>query len=242
MATKKITLSELRNIVKQMVKEEMVLKEDYLELKSIGKLLYSFLKRKGYDVEIKENSSKSKFRGGDHLIGQQYGNTKGGTIEIHQFSDVEEVGVFIPVYALTYQFIINPDNHKYIESLVSQNRSEVVGQNYGLSDPEKYWTHVKNYAFGKSGKIANSSDIMRDPGIQKAIGSLGVELQNLIKSKYPNMQFIFKDDDVFYSMYFAEPKTAKGAVVNPNQRPNAPRPQAQQEPIAESLKLRNFFK
>ena len=49
--------------------DQEIINEDYLELKSIGKQLYSFLKKKGYNVTIKENSSKSKYRGGDELAG-----------------------------------------------------------------------------------------------------------------------------------------------------------------------------
>ena len=45
-----------------------------------------------------------------------------------------------------------------------------------------------------------------------------------IKSKYPNMLLSTEDQEVHFALYFAEPKTKKGAVVNPNQRPNKPNP------------------
>ena len=36
------------------------------------------------------------------------------------------------------------------------------------------------------------------------------------------MSLAYKDLDALFGLYFAEPKTKKGAVVNPNQRPNTP--------------------
>jgi hypothetical protein len=33
-----------------------------------------------------------------------------------------------------------------------------------------------------------------------------------------------QDKDGNFALYFAEPKTKKGAVVNPNQRPSKPNP------------------
>jgi hypothetical protein len=52
MATTKITMNELRNIVKKLVKEETMLNEDNLELKSISKQLYTFLKELGVNAKL----------------------------------------------------------------------------------------------------------------------------------------------------------------------------------------------
>lgn len=52
MATKKITINELRSIVKQIIKEERMLKEDNLQVKNIAKQLYSFLKTNGVEVTL----------------------------------------------------------------------------------------------------------------------------------------------------------------------------------------------
>jgi len=38
------------------------------------------------------------------------------------------------------------------------------------------------------------------------------------------MQLLFGDKNDYYAMYFREPKTKKGGVVNPNQRPNNKKP------------------
>jgi hypothetical protein len=216
---------------------ESQLNEDYLELKSLAKQLYSAIKKKGYDVEIKENSQKSKFRGGDPLVGtkdSQYQNGRGGTAEIHQFSDVEEIGVFIPTYAVAYHFIKDPNNRKYLEDLIAKNLPNLKDKNIGFDDIDKYWTYIKDYAFSPSpNKSASGHDIQQNSEIKKSIASLGQELIGIIKSKKPNMRMAFKDDSVDYGMWFSEPKTAKGGTVNPNQRPNAPKPA--EAPVAESF-------
>jgi hypothetical protein len=65
MAITKITLNELRSIVKQIIKEEMVLKEDAntdLELKNVAKQIFSILKKydlkPSYEVDGKEFQTK----------------------------------------------------------------------------------------------------------------------------------------------------------------------------------------
>ncbi len=203
--------------------ENWSINEDYLELKSIGKQLYSFLKKKGYDVEIKENSQKSKYQGGDTLVGtkdSKYSNGKGGNVEIHQFSDVEEVGVFVPTYALAYQFIVDPSNDAIVKSWAKGHMKEL-----DEADKQKYWSNIKDWAFAEStGKVAYGSDIQKNPEIKKYIAKLGQELISIVKQKYPNMQLLFGDKNDYYAMYFREPKTKKGGVVNPNQRPNNKKP------------------
>lgn len=52
MATTKITLNELRSIVKQIIKEETMLNEDNLEVKSIAKQIYSFLTKNGVKTKL----------------------------------------------------------------------------------------------------------------------------------------------------------------------------------------------
>jgi len=58
----------------------------------------------------------------------------------------------------------------------------------------------------------------------EVIDNLGNKLIDTIKSKYPNMLLSTEDKETNFALYFAEPKTNKGAVVNPNQRPNKPNP------------------
>jgi hypothetical protein len=150
--------------------ENWSINEDYLELKSIGKQLYSFLKKKGYEVEIKENSQKSKFRGGDTLVGtkdSKYLNSKGGTVEIHQFSDVEEIGVFVPTYALVYMFIMDPNNEETLKELL---KSKTNNPDSYLQNKQKYWTNIKDVVFTKNmGKTADFDDMQDSPDIKKYI-------------------------------------------------------------------------
>ena len=204
------------------------LNEDFMELKSIAKQLYSLLKIEGYEVEIKENSKKSKFRGGDTLVGtkdSKYLNDKGGTVEIHQFSDVEQIGLFLPVHAVAFQFITSPENLDIIKKMVDEKKpgdfEKYPGTYQNLS---KYWSSVTDTIFGQSGKIADASDIRKNPEVVKFVNKLGTKLIDAIKSKYPNMLLSTEDKETNFALYFAEPKTNKGAVVNPNQRPNKPNP------------------
>ena len=205
------------------------LNEDFLELKSIAKQLYSLVKSEGYEVEIKENSEKSKYRGGDSLVGtkdSKYLNGKGGTVEIHQFSDVEQIGLFLPVYAVAYQFITSPENKEIIKKMVDEKKPGDYEKYPGTyqQDLSKSWTHVCDSIFGKSGKTANLYDIQKNPELVKFVNKLGNKLIDTIKSKYPNMILSTQDSEVTFDLYFAEPKTKKGSVVNPNQRPNKPNP------------------
>jgi hypothetical protein len=203
--------------------------EDFMELKSIAKQLYSLVKSEGYEVEIKENSEKSKFRGGDTLVGtkdSQYLNGKGGTVEIHQFSDVEQIGLFLPVYAVVYQFITAPENKEIIKKMVNEKKPGAYEKYPGTyqQDLSKNWSHIKDDIFGASGKTANLYDMQKNPEVVKFVNKLGTKLIDAIKSKYPNMLLSTEDQEVHFALYFAEPKTKKGAVVSPNQRPNKPNP------------------
>jgi hypothetical protein len=205
------------------------LNEDFMELKSIAKQLYSLVKSEGYEVEIKENSEKSKFRGGDTLVGtkdSQYLNGKGGTVEIHQFSDVEQIGLFLPVYAVVYQFITAPENKEIIKKMVDEKKPGAYEKYPGTyqQDLSKNWSHIKDDIFGASGKTANLYDMQKNPEVVKFVNKLGTKLIDTIKSKYPNMLLSTEDEEIHFALYFAEPKTKKGAVVNSNQRPNKPNP------------------
>lgn len=203
--------------------------EDFLELKSIAKQLYSLVKSEGYEVEIKENSKKSTYAGGDTLVGSKdskYLNGKGGTVEIHQFSDIEEIGVFLPVYAVAYQFITAPENKEIIKKMVDEKKPGAYEKYPGTyqQDISKNWDNIKDDIFGESGKIGTANDMIDNPELLKFVNKLGSKLIDTIKSKYPNMLLSTKDKGGNFALYFAEPKTKKGAVVNPNQRPNKPNP------------------
>jgi len=204
--------------------------EDFMELKSIVKHLYSLLKREGYEVEIKENSKKSTYADGDTLVGSkdsQHLNSKGGTVEIQQFSDFEQIGVFIPVYAAAYQFIIDPENREIIKKMVDEKKPGDYERYPGTyqQDTQTYqedisnnWLHIKDAIFGETGHIGTANDMIDNPELLKFVNKLGSKLIDTIKSKYPNMLLSSKDKDGNFALYFAEPRTRKGGVVNPKQR------------------------
>ena len=205
-----ITESEY-NQKKSLVENQ--LNEDYLELKSIGKQLYSFLKKKGYTVKIIENSSKSPYRGGTTLTtGTNAGRLEndGPPVEIHQLSDVEQIAVAVPVYALSRVFILDDANRSFLEQTITK-KGEKTG---ALNDPKQYWSSISDQVFGAPGKIASPDDIKKNPQIQKYIANLGKELTGIVKSKKPNAMLSFKDTDIAYVMYFADAKTAKGGTIN----------------------------
>ena len=197
-----------------------LIKEDYLELKSIGKQLYSFLKKEGYNVTIKEDSSKSTFSGGDKLVDSNEGG-KGGIVQIKQFSDVEQIGVSIPSYAVTYQFLNNQGNYDKIKKVYADNR-----QDFGPEQKEKFlndgdtwfkssltdsWDGIAKTVFKSKG----CEDLSQHPEIIKSVNELGNKLSDIVKSKIPNMEFVFDNQvsNCQFVMYFREPKTKKGGYT-----------------------------
>jgi len=199
-----------------------MLNEDYLELKSIVKYLYSFFKKEGFEVEILDvNSKKTQVRNGEHLVGtkdSKYLNNKGGTVMIQQISDKNAnnfIAVTIPTYAVAHNFIANPSNRNYLEGLILKNRPNTKGMDIMFSELNNYESYIRNTAFG-----SDFSDIQNNPEIKKYADNLGEGLMNIIKSKKPNIQFVSKHMPYQYQMYFREPQTAKGGIANPNQRPN----------------------
>ena len=214
---------------------EESLNEDFLELKSISKQLYSLLKKNGYEVEIIENSKKSTFHGGDHLVGtkdSKHLNGKGGTAQIVQFSDVEQIGVFMPIYAVVHQFIIAPENKEIIKQMVDKKKPgdyEKYPGTYQKSD-DKQVSQISDTIFGESGKSARQYDMQKNPEVLKFVQKLGAKLLDVFKSKYPKMLLKFEDQETSFVLYFAEPTTKKGAVINPNQKPNKPKKEIQEKP------------
>ena len=200
--------------------------EDFMELKSIVKQIYSALKNHGYEVEIEKNK-KNRFGTTitDSLVGTKDSkklNNKGGSVRIIQFLDSEQIGVFIPANAVAYQFIIDPKNIEIIKQLVDTNKPgawDRAGAAY-QEDIANNWNHVINDMCGQYGHHALPNDIQGNQQIQEFIQNLGSELLLIIQSNHPNMLLSFQNTDVAFAMYFAEPRTRKGAVVNPKQRPH----------------------
>ena len=148
-------------------------------------------------------------------------NGKGGTVEIHQFSDIEQIGLFLPVHAVAFQFITAPENKDIIKKMIGQKKDDYE---YYQKDGFKNWSHLADTIFGEPGKVASCYDIQKNPQLGEFIKKLGDELIGAIKKTYPNMLLSTQDKETHFGLYFAEPKTKKGAVVDPNQRPNKPNP------------------
>ena len=170
MATTKITLNELRSIVKQIIKEETMLNEDNLVLNNYAKQLYSLFKKEGATP-------------------------------------------FIMTGAKSFA---SPDIKNHNVSIMVTNNGELqVGiKGVNKANAEKYANLVSK----------QFQDLQLKGNINFGTGWGGEQ------DSYANLTLIPKT-------------TKKGGEVNPNQRPNAPKPQAQQQqPVSENLRLRNYFK
>ena len=205
MATKKITLNELRSIVKQIIKEEMILKEDAntdLELKSVAKQIFSVLKKYGlkptYEADGKQFQSKERATG--------YGAT------VH----IGENGIMtVALY-----------DRGILQSIRRAGFPNIKKNEVSSSSDDPY-NNFNNPTLIKAAKI----------------------LQNDIISTLGQDKFEFRSQSNTdkYGQYIMQIRK-KGAEVNPNQRPNAPKPQAQQQPVSEGVKkitmseLRNMIK
>ena len=80
---------------------------------------------------------------------------------------------------------------------------------------------------------------------KKQINQIANKIYNDITSTLGQDKFEFRSQSKpnEYGDYIIQIRK-KGGQVNPNQRPNAPKPQAQQQqqPVSENLRLRNYFK
>jgi hypothetical protein len=101
------------------------------------------------------------------------------------------------------------------------------------------WEQKATQRFGQnitSNSIKATGNWFKNPEIVKYVNNLGDEILKQIFAKYPNMIYGFRQQDGFwYVLEFKFKTTAKGGTVNPNQRPNAPKPTPQ--PQAESLDI-----
>jgi len=193
MTTKKITINELRNIVKQIIKEEIMLNEAAntdLELKSAARQIFTILKKYGlkaqYKADGKEFTTKEWKAGWGAFI--VIGNNGIMTVSVY------DRGIW--------------------DTLKKQTNELDMGiQSYPTEEERKQINQI-------AGKIYND--------IVSALGKDNFEFRN---NREPNE----------YGMYVM---VVRKKVINPKQRPNAPKPQAQQQqqPVSESLRLRNYFK
>ena len=90
------------------------------------------------------------------------------------------------------------------------------------------WDQKAAKEFGpefSSDAVSAKSNWFKNPKIISYINKLGEEMLKQILTKYPNMIYGFSQQGAdYYVLEFKFKETAKGGTVNPNQRPNAPKP------------------
>jgi len=212
---KQILSEEFRRMQKLAgILTESQLNEDILELKQMSKQLYSFLKSKGFEVKIVNkiveplNPNNPKSKG--TITNKDTAVSTGGGGEFIQIAVQQGVDGEMVEIAIT-------------PSIVAK---VIVG---GGAD----WTQKAGAKFGNEW-----ATWQKNPEIVAYVNKLGNELLAEIKTKYPNMAYKFAQQNFYYILYFGYAQTAKGGNVDPNQRPNAPKPQAEsiEQVVNEALK------
>lgn len=147
--------------------------------------------------------------------------------------------------------MLNEDNlvlNNYAKQLYSLFKKEgatpliMTGKNHTSPD-------VKNY--NVSIMVTNNGELhVGIKGVNKANAE---KYANLVSKQFQDLQLKGNinfgtgwggEQDSYADLTLIPKTTKKGGEVNPNQRPNAPKPQAQQQQqVSENLiKLRNYFK
>jgi len=212
--TNQILSEEFRRMQKLAgILTESQLNEDILELKQMSKQLYSFLKKKGFAVKIVNK------------IVQPFNpkNPKGST------STTQNTAVQSSKNEEHIQIAVQEGSDgEMVEVLITP--SIVARLLVGGGDD---WTNKAGAKFGNEW-----ATWQKNPEIVAYVNKLGNELLAEIKTKYPNMAYKFAQQNFYYILYFGYAQTAKGGNVDPNQRPNAPKPQAEsiEQVVNEALK------
>ena len=179
-----------------------LIKEDILELKQMSKQMYSFFKSKGFPVEIEEKISDEKLKelahkgminfagfgriGPNKKNAYQYkgGDTKQSTIGKVASGEFGSVPVKLHINE-TEEVVMVAIPGNEITRLLKKDGKEIA------------LTATKGY-----------TDI---PEIVEYTNKIGVELQNMIKEKYPEMVYKFETQHGYwFIMHFGYQKTAKG--------------------------------
>lgn len=194
--------------------DKTFLKEEILELKQMSKQLYSFLKSKGFPVEL---TNKIK----EPIMPQNPKST--GTIT----RDKQSVKSDINVETVQIQVTEGKDENVIVAVTPSNVARVIVG---GGND----WSHKASEKFGN-----DWGTWQKNPEIVNYVNKLGNELLAQIKSKYPNMVYQFAQEPFYYVLKFGYAQTKKGGQLDPNKVKN-PAPQQQGAPeqkvAAESVK------
>jgi hypothetical protein len=180
-----------------------LIKEDILELKQMSKQMYSYFKGKGFPVEIEEKISSEKLKeladkgmvNSGFSIGPNKKNAyqwKGGSREESTIRKVAS-GKWgdIPV-----KLHIN-EKEEYVMVAIPGNEVDRLLQKDG------------------KGINLNGKGYTDIPEIVEYVNKIGVELQNMIKEKYPEMVYKFETQHGYwFIMYFGYQTTSKGGYKN----------------------------
>jgi hypothetical protein len=182
---------------------ESQLNEDLLELKQMSKQLYSFLKQKGFPVEIVSRFI-APLNPKNPTGGTLTKDTVKATVNAKGQTSIETVKIVVQE---------GQDEEMVTIAVTPSNVARVL---VGGKD---------DWSYKASEKFGNNWDVwFKNPEILKYVNTLGNELLAQIKERYPNMVYKFEQKDFYYLLHFTYAQTKKGGQVNPNQRPNAPKP------------------
>lgn len=171
-----------------------LIKEDILELKQMSKQMYSYFKSKGFPVEIEEKISSEKLKELADKAMINFGLSGPNKKNAYQWRGGDKIGKVssskwgdIPV-----KLHIN-EKEEVVMVAIPGNEVDRLLQKDG------------------KGINLNGKDYTEIPEIIEYVNKIGVELQNMIKEKYPEMVYKFeKQSGYWFIMYFGYQKTAKG--------------------------------
>jgi hypothetical protein len=181
-----------------------LIKEDILELKQMSKQMYSYFKSKGFPVEIEEKISSEKLK------------------------ELSDKGM------VKSGFSVGP-NKKNAYQWKSGNKEEsTIGKvstgNFGSVPVKLHINEKEEYVMvalpgneiarllqkdGKEISLNATQGYTDIPEIVEYVNKIGVELQNMIKEKYPEMVYKFETQHGYwFIMYFGYQTTSKGGYKN----------------------------
>jgi len=190
MATKKITLNELRNLVKQIIKEERMLNEDNLQVKRIAKDLYLYLKKNGVNVRLIASVPQS---GINKRIGANDGAASDNGASIYYWDDQKTKQTEIEIHLTGDEQKIQEVERKLLSTypgLEQYNRDLIKGGGIDISlkyrGTDKEGTvsrlifRVKEKTTAKGGLVGNTQQNQKQPSQQQPV-SESLKLKNLVK-------------------------------------------------------------
>ena len=181
------------------LKSKGLLKEDILELKQMAKQIYSFLKKKGYNVKIRTEKGDERSKGFSTKIDLS------DEAQLIAQEVTEIVWVVIPVHAAVKIMLdIKPEER---HSSAWEIKAE---KKFGSRD---------HYDWIKNKEVINYMNQLGN----ELVGQLKSRYPNMVH------QFSQEIEKLFYTMRFGYEKTKKGGNVDQERKQkNVPKPEGQQ--------------